>query len=132
MKKFLKVTVTLSAVAAGVAGALYFFKNIVMKDYLDDYDDDLDNDLFDELGETSGRDYVKLHSDEEKKSSLDTTTVEKRETTSETVKQGVWQGAEAQEPDGGIFETATDFDPVSDDLSVVDKVKELAKTATRV
>lgn len=62
MKKFLKFFLGLSAVVAAVAGILYFFKNILMKDYLDDYDDDdFDNDLYEE--EDEDRDYVTITPD---------------------------------------------------------------------
>ncbi len=62
MKKFLKFSLGLSAVVAAVAGILYFFKNILMKDYLDDYDDDdFDNDLYEE--EDEDRDYVTITPD---------------------------------------------------------------------
>ena len=65
MKKLLKFLLGLTAVAAAVAGVLYFFKNILMKDYLDDYDDDdFDNDLYEEEDEDD-RDYVKLSPDTE-------------------------------------------------------------------
>lgn len=65
MKKLLKVLLGLTAVAAAIAGVLYFFKNILMKDYLDDYDDDdFDNDLYEEEDEDD-RDYVTLSSDAE-------------------------------------------------------------------
>lgn len=64
MKKSLKFLLGLTAVVAAVAGVLYFFKNILMKDYLDDYDDDdFDNDLYDE--EDEDRDYVTLSPDAE-------------------------------------------------------------------
>ena len=59
MKKYLKFFLGLSAIVAAVAGILYFFKNILMKDYLDDYDDDdFDNDLYEE--EDEDRDYVTI------------------------------------------------------------------------
>ena len=65
MKKLLKFLLGLTAVAAAVAGVLYFFKNILMKDYLDDYDDDdYDNDLYEEEDEDD-RDYVTLSPDTE-------------------------------------------------------------------
>ncbi len=65
MKKLLKFLLGLTAVAAAVAGVLYFFKNILMKDYLDDYDDDdFDNDLYEEEDEDD-RDYVTLSPDTE-------------------------------------------------------------------
>lgn len=65
MKKLLKFLLGLTAVAAAVAGVLYFFKNILMKDYLDDYDDDdFDNDLYEEDDEDD-RDYVTLSPDTE-------------------------------------------------------------------
>lgn len=61
MKKFIKFVITLAAVCAAVAGALYFVKNILMKDYLDDYDeDDFDNDLYDEDDDFEDRGYVVL------------------------------------------------------------------------
>lgn len=64
MKKFFKFVLTLSFIAAIVAGVLYFVKNILMKDYLDDYDDDFDNDLFeDDDEEGSDRDYVTIKPD---------------------------------------------------------------------
>lgn len=64
MKKFIKFLLSLTAVAAAIAGVLYFFKNILMKDYLDDYDDDdFDNDLYDE--EEEDRDYVTLTPEKE-------------------------------------------------------------------
>ena len=68
MKKFLKVVFTLSIIAAAIAGALYFIKNILMKDYLDDYDDDFDNDLFDDEDDED-RDYVTLHKEDETEAS---------------------------------------------------------------
>lgn len=64
MKKFIKFLVGAVAVAAAIAGILYFVKNVIMKDYLDDYDDeDFDNDLYDEEDD---RDYVTLTPDSEK------------------------------------------------------------------
>lgn len=64
MKKFIKFLLGLTAVAAAIAGVLYFIKNILMKDYLDDYDDDdFDNDLYDE--EEEDRDYVTLTPEKE-------------------------------------------------------------------
>ena len=60
MKKLLKFLLGLTAVAAAVAGVLYFFKNILMKDYLDDFD----NDLYEEEDEDD-RDYVTLSPDTE-------------------------------------------------------------------
>ncbi len=65
MKKLIKFLLGLTAVAAAVAGILYFLKNVLMKDYLDDYDDDdFDNDLYEE--DDDERDYVTLSSDSEK------------------------------------------------------------------
>lgn len=63
MKKLFKFLLGLAAVAAAIGGILYFFKNILMKDYLDDYDDeDFDNDLYDEEDDDD-RDYVTLTPD---------------------------------------------------------------------
>ena len=70
MKKLLKFLLGLAAVAAAIAGVLYFVKNILMKDYLDDYDDDdFDNDLYDE--DDDDRDYVTLTPDKEAKAEED-------------------------------------------------------------
>lgn len=70
MKKLLKFLLGLAAIAAAIAGVLYFVKNILMKDYLDDYDDDdFDNDLYDE--DDDDRDYVTLTPDKEAKAEED-------------------------------------------------------------
>ena len=94
MKKFLKFFLGLSAVVAAVAGILYFFKNILMKDYLDDYDDDdFDNDLYgededsedsDDFPETPNdeRDYVTINMPEKSDDEAAEETVE--ENTTET------------------------------------------------
>ena len=118
MKKFLKVTIALSAIAAAAVGVLY----------LDDYDDDLDNDLFeDEDDEDADRDYVTLHSEakdsseDEKKSSIDTTTVEKVDTQVATEEPEKQLSEEEPQPD----ELTPDETPTA-----VDKAKELAKDAT--
>ena len=71
MKKFVKLILGLTAVAAAVGGILYFLKNVLMKDYLDDYDDDdFDNDLYDE--DDDDRNYVTLSPDEESEEADDT------------------------------------------------------------
>ena len=75
MKKFLKFLLGLTAVAAAIGGVLYFFKNILMKDYLDDYDDDdFDNDLYEE--EDEDRDYVTLTPDKDSDTAEDGETEE--------------------------------------------------------
>lgn len=74
MKKFLKFLLGLTAVVAAIGGVLYFFKNILMKDYLDDYDDDFDNDLYEE--EDEDRDYVTLTPDKEDDTDKDEETEE--------------------------------------------------------
>lgn len=71
MKKFLKFLLGVAATVATIGAALYFLKNILMKDYVDDYDDDdFDNDLYEEedeeddvFSETSNdeRDYVTIN-----------------------------------------------------------------------
>ena len=48
MKKFMKFILWLVAICGAAIGAMYFIKNVLMKDYLDDYDEDFDNDLYDE------------------------------------------------------------------------------------
>ena len=49
MKKFFKFLLGVVATLATIGAALYFLKNILMKDYVDDYDDDdFDNDLYGE------------------------------------------------------------------------------------
>lgn len=53
MKKFFKFLLGVAATLATIGAALYFLKNILMKDYVDDYDDDdFDNDLYEEDDET--------------------------------------------------------------------------------
>lgn len=73
MKKFFKFLLGVAATLATIGAALYFLKNILMKDYVDDYDDDdFDNDLyeeddeaddFDDFPETPNdeRDYVTIN-----------------------------------------------------------------------
>ena len=73
MKKFFKFLLGVVATLATIGAALYFLKNILMKDYVDDYDDDdFDNDLyeeddeaddFDDFPETPNdeRDYVTIN-----------------------------------------------------------------------
>ena len=73
MKKFFKFLLGAAATLATIGAALYFLKNILMKDYVDDYDDDdFDNDLyeeddeaddFDDFPETPNdeRDYVTIN-----------------------------------------------------------------------
>ncbi len=52
MKKFFKFLLGVAATLATIGAALYFLKNILMKDYVDDYDDDdFDNDLYEEDNE---------------------------------------------------------------------------------
>ncbi len=61
MKKFLKFLLGVGAVVAAVAGALYFLKKVLMKDYLEDYDDDdFDNDIYEE-DDSEERDYVTIN-----------------------------------------------------------------------
>lgn len=53
MKKFFKFLLGVTATLATIGAALYFLKNILMKDYVDDYDDDdFDNDLYEEDDES--------------------------------------------------------------------------------
>ncbi len=60
MKKCLKFLLAVIAIGGAIAGAVYFLKNVVMKDYLDDYDDDdFDNDLYDE--DDDDREYVTIN-----------------------------------------------------------------------
>ncbi|MGN1206023.1 MAG: hypothetical protein ACI4SQ_03430 [Eubacterium sp.] len=53
MKKFFKFLLGVAATLATIGAAMYFLKNILMKDYVDDYDDDdFDNDLYEENEES--------------------------------------------------------------------------------
>lgn len=66
MKKFMKFLLWLVAICGAAIGAMYFIKNVLMKDYLDDYDDDdFDNDLYDEDDEDDDREYVTINPSEE-------------------------------------------------------------------
>lgn len=61
MKKLFKFLLGAGAVIAAIGGALYFLKNVLMKDYLEDYDDDdFDNDLYEE-DDAEDRDYVTIN-----------------------------------------------------------------------
>lgn len=61
MKKFMKFILWLVAICGAAIGAMYFIKNVLMKDYLDDYDVDFDNDLYDEDDEDDDREYVTIN-----------------------------------------------------------------------
>ena len=61
MKKFMKFILWLVAICGAAIGAMYFIKNVLMKDYLDDYDEDFDNDLYDEGDEDDDREYVTIN-----------------------------------------------------------------------
>ncbi len=62
MKKFMKFLLWVAAIGGAIAGAMYFLKNVLMKDYLDDYDDeDFDNDLYDEDDDDDDREYVTIN-----------------------------------------------------------------------
>ena len=94
MKKFFKFLLGVVATLATIGAALYFLKNILMKDYVDDYDDDdFDNDLyeeddeaddFDDFPETPNdeRDYVTINMPEKSDDEAAEETVE--ENTTET------------------------------------------------
>jgi uncharacterized protein YxeA len=84
MKKFMKFLLAVVAIGGVIAGAIYFLKNVVMKDYLDDYDDDdFDNDLYDE--DEDDREYVTINptdgSDEEKDADEEADDAEETSTT---------------------------------------------------
>ena len=65
MKKFMKFMLWLVAICGAVAVAMYFIKNILMKDYMDDYDDeDFDNDFYDD-DDAEDRGYVTINSSED-------------------------------------------------------------------
>lgn len=78
MKKFFKFLLGVAATVATIGAALYFLKNILMKDYVDDYDDDdFDNDLYEEEDEEDDvfsemsndeRDYVTINMPEKEDS----------------------------------------------------------------
>ena len=94
MKKFFKFLLGVVATLATIGAALYFLKNILMKDYVDDYDDDdFDNDLYgededsedsDDFPETPNdeRDYVTINRPEKSDDEAAEETVE--ENTTET------------------------------------------------
>lgn len=71
MKKFMKFILWLVAICGAAIGAMYFIKNVLMKDYLDDYDEDFDNDLYDEDDEDDDREYVTINPAEASDSSDD-------------------------------------------------------------
>lgn len=75
MKKFLKFLVGLVAIGGIIAGAIYFLRNVVMKDYLDDYDDDdFDNDIYDE--DDDDREYVTINPSDEDDAAKESTTTD--------------------------------------------------------
>ena len=58
----MKFLLWVAAIGGAIAGAMYFLKNVLMKDYLDDYDDeDFDNDLYDEDDDDDDREYVTIN-----------------------------------------------------------------------
>ncbi len=80
MKKFFKFLLGTAAAIAVIGSILYFFKNILMRDYLEDYDDDdFDNDLYDE----DDRDYVTINTAPESDDS-DDDSADKTDSSAET------------------------------------------------